>query len=185
MNDYIIETQRLLLREMTLADMPALSLILQDNRVMYAYEGAFDEEETLAWLSKQMRRYREQGLGLWGLCLKETGEMIGQCGITMQDYAGTQVPEIGYLLAYRHWHRGYATEVAMACREYGFGTIHFSALYSIIRDTNTASINVALRNGMTQTDTMVKHYRGIEMPHLVFCVEKSSPHKPARPTIIY
>ena len=79
---------------------------------MYAYNGAFSDEETLAWMQKQLRRYREHGFGLWGIFQKSTGEMIGQCGITMQEYKGGQVPEIGYLLAHKYWHKGYATEAA-------------------------------------------------------------------------
>ena len=96
-----IETDRLLLREMSLSDMEALSSILQDENVMYAYNGAFSDEETLAWMQQQLRRYREHGFGLWGIFQKSTGEMIGQCGITMQEYKGGQVPEIGYPLAHR------------------------------------------------------------------------------------
>lgn len=72
-----IETDRLLLREMSLSDMEALSSILQDENVMYAYNGAFSDEETLAWMQKQLRRYREHGFGLWGIFQKSTGEMIG------------------------------------------------------------------------------------------------------------
>lgn len=169
MKRLILETERLQLREMEHSDMKDLSKILQDEEVMYAYEGAFDDEETEAWMTRQLRRYEEFGFGLWGLFLKESGEMIGQCGITMQEYGTMQVPEIGYLLARAYWHRGYATEAAAACREYGFGVLHFDRLYSIIRDTNTASQRVALRNGMHPIDTIVKHFRGVEMPHIVFC----------------
>ena len=173
MKRMILETDRLKLREMTLSDRKALSSILQDERVMYAYNGAFNEEETMAWMQKQLQRYKEYGFGLWGVFLKDTGEMIGQCGITMQEYRATQVPEIGYLLAHKYWHKGYAIEAARACREYGFNTLHFDTLYSIIRDTNIASRNVALRNGMSMLDTIVKHYRGVDMPHMVFCVKKA------------
>lgn len=165
----ILETERLQLREMEHSDMEALSTILQDEEVMYAYEGAFDDDEVEAWMARQLRRYEEFGFGLWGLFLKESGEMIGQCGITMQEYGTMQVPEIGYLLARAYWHKGYATEAATACREYGFSVLHFDRLYSIIRDTNTASQRVALRNGMHPIDTIVKHFRGVEMPHIVFC----------------
>lgn len=98
--------------------------------------------------------------------------MIGQCGITMQEYKTAQVPEIGYLLAHKYWHKGYAVEAATACREYGFNTLKFDELYSIIRDTNIASQKVALRNGMNPIDSIVKHYRGVDMPHLVYCVNK-------------
>ena len=92
MKRLILETPRLELREMNLADMAALSSMLQDERVMYAYNGAFDDEETRAWMEKQLRRYREFGFGLWGMFLKDTDEMIGQCGITMQEYRAAQVP---------------------------------------------------------------------------------------------
>lgn len=173
MKRMILETDRLKLREMTLSDRKALSSILQDENVMYAYNGAFSDEETMAWMQKQLQRYKEYGFGLWGVFLKDTGEMIGQCGITMQEYRATQVPEIGYLLAHKYWHKGYAIEAARACREYGFNTLHFDTLYSIIRDTNIASRNVALRNGMSLLDTIVKHYRGVDMPHMVFCVKKA------------
>lgn len=169
----ILETSRLELKEMSFSDMKALSSILQDENVMYAYEGAFNDEDTMAWMQKQIQRYKEYGFGLWGMFLKDTGEMIGQCGITMQEYKEMQVPEIGYLLAHRCWHKGYATEAATACREYGFDILHFNELYSIIRDTNIASQNVAVRNGMSLIDTIVKHYRGIDMPHMVFCVNRN------------
>ena len=172
MKQPILKTARLELREMNLSDMPSLSAILQGENVMYAYQGAFSEEETTAWMQKQLRRYEEFGFGLWGVFRRGSDEMIGQCGITMQAYRTTQVPEIGYLFARKYWHRGYATEAAIGCREYGFGTLRFDALYSIIRDTNLASQRVALRNGMTPIDSIVKHYRGIKMPHIVFRTEK-------------
>lgn len=172
MEGFIIETQRLGLREMDISDIDSLSLILQDERVMYAYNGAFNEEETNAWMQRQLHRYKDLGFGLWAVILKENGKMIGQCGITMQEYKAAQVPEIGYLLAHKYWHNGYATEAATACREYGFNVLHFDALYSIIRDTNIASQNVALRNGMNLMDTIIKHYRGVDMPHMVFCIKK-------------
>lgn len=70
----ILETERLQLREMEHSDMEALSTILQDEEVMYAYEGAFDDDEVEAWMARQLRRYEEFGFGLWGLFLKESGK---------------------------------------------------------------------------------------------------------------
>lgn len=169
---FVLETDRLRLREMNPSDIGALASMLRDERVMYAYEGAFDEAETEEWLWRQIRRYEKYGFGLWGVFLKDTGEMIGQCGITPQEYKDGLVPEIGYVFAYDYWHKGYATEAAKACKEYGFGTLRFNELYSIVRDMNLASRNVALRNGMTVVDTIVKHYRGVDMPHLVFRVKR-------------
>ena len=113
----ILQTSRLLLREMTEDDLPALRSILQDPQVMYAYEHAFSEEEVRAWLAKQRRRYAEDGFGLWAMVLRQTGAMIGQCGLTWQDRGdGTRCVEVGYLLQRAFWHQGYAREAAAASR---------------------------------------------------------------------
>jgi len=108
--DMILETERLVMREMRPSDYPALCKILQDAEVMYAYEHAFGDEEARAWLDRQFQRYREDGFGLWAVVLRETGEMIGQCGLSWQDWNGRQVLEVGYHLQKAFWHRGYATE---------------------------------------------------------------------------
>lgn len=161
----ILETERLILREMQPSDFDALCRIMQDEETMTAYEGAFSDEEVQAWLDRQLERYRKWGFGLWAVILKENGAMIGQCGLTMQPWKGEEVLEIGYLFERAYWHRGYATEAARACRGYAFDTLNAKEVCSIIRDTNTASQNVALRNGMKKTDSWVKHYRGVDMPH--------------------
>ena len=102
MKQVILETPRLLLREMDISDMDSLRMILQDEKMMYAYNGAFDERETSMWMQKQLKCYKDFGFGLWAIVLKKNGEMIGQCGITMQEYNDMLVPEVGYLLAYKH-----------------------------------------------------------------------------------
>ncbi|EPH99908.1 acetyltransferase, GNAT family [Enterococcus faecalis 13-SD-W-01] len=167
-----IETNRLCLREMKQSDYSSLRKILQDPAVMYAYEGAFSDAETQEWLDKQLRNYKEYGFGLWAVLLKETGEMIGQCGLTMQNYNGQKVLEIGYLFQKAFWHHGYAAEAAAACKEYAFDTLNAEKVYSIIRDSNSASQNVALRNGMKIEGEFIKHYRGVDMPHYLFSVKR-------------
>ena len=165
----ILETERLLLREMTQDDLPALQGILQDEETMYAYNGAFDEAETQAWLDRQLSRYAQYGFGLWAVVLKESGGMIGQCGLTMQPWRGDEVLEVGYLFNRAFWHHGYATEAACGCMEYAFDRLGAREVCSIIRETNLPSRRVAERNGMTMRDTWVKHYRGIDMPHVRYC----------------
>ncbi|MEG2455145.1 MAG: GNAT family N-acetyltransferase [Oscillospiraceae bacterium] len=169
----MIETKRLLLRQMEQSDYQDLCKMLQDDEVMYAYEGAFSDDEAQSWLDKQRYRYRADGFGLYAVILKETGEMIGQCGLTMQEYRGEPVVEIGYLFQKAHWHKGYAVEAARACKEYAFTVLDVSEVFSIIRNTNLPSRKVALRNGMEKIDTLVKHYRGVEMPHDVFSVKRA------------
>ena len=168
----ILETKRLILREMTQDDLPALQGILQDEETMYAYNGAFDEAETQAWLDRQLSRYAQYGFGLWAVVLKESGGMIGQCGLTMQPWRGDEVLEVGYLFNRAFWHHGYATEAARGCMEYAFDRLGAREVCSIIRETNLPSRRVAKRNGMTVRDTWVKHYRGIAMPHVRYCAAR-------------
>ena len=168
----ILETERLLLREMTQDDLPALQGILQDEETMYAYNGAFDEAETQAWLDRQLSRYAQYGFGLWAVVLKESGGMIGQCGLTMQPWRGDEVLEVGYLFNRAFWHHGYATEAARGCMEYAFDLLGAREVCSIIRETNLPSRRVAERNGMTVRDSWVKHYRGIDMPHVRSCAAR-------------
>lgn len=153
-------------------DLPSLCSILKDNEVMYAYGGAFTDAEVQRWFDKQLDNYKEYGFGLWAAVLKETGVMIGQCGLTWQDCMGGKVLEIGYLFRKEYWHCGYASEAAIACKEYAFNVLKAEEVYSIIRDTNIPSQNVARRNGMTCIDRFIKHYRGEDMPHMLFSVKR-------------
>ena len=161
----VLETERLYFREMNQSDFNSLCKTLQDEDTMYAYEGAFSDKEVQEWLDRQISRYQKWNFGLWAVILKETDEMIGQCGLTMQPWKETEVLEVGYLFNRLYWHKGYATEAAIACKNYAFKILKADEVCSIIRDTNIASQNVAVRNGMTMTDLWTKHYRGIDMPH--------------------
>lgn len=166
----ILETKRLYLREMNPSDFNSLCRILQDEKAMYAYEGAFSDQEVQEWLDRQIYRYQKWNFGLWAAVLKETDKMIGQCGLTMQQWKDQEVLEIGYLFERSHWHQGYATEAAKACKQYAFEKLNASEVCSIIRDSNTASQNVAMRNGMVMKDQWIKHYKEVDMPHYRYVV---------------
>ena len=170
----ILETPRLGLRRLTQEDFPALCRTLQDLVAMTAYEGAFSDGEVQAWLDRQLDRYAQYGnFGLWAVIERESGLFVGQCGLTLQSWEGAGVLEIGYLFQRDRWHRGYATEAARACKAYAFDTLGAAEASSLIRDANLPSQRVALRNEMTPRDTMVKHYRGVEMPHTRYAVSRT------------
>lgn len=141
---------------------------------MYAYEHGFSEAEVRQWLDRQMERYAAYGFGLWAVIEKASGEFIGQCGVTMQDWDGREVPEIGYHLRRDQWRHGFASEAAAACKEYAFTELGFQEVYSIIRENNLPSQRVALRNGMSVRGSFIKHYYGMDMLHLVFSVKRGS-----------
>lgn len=144
-----METTRLLLRELTMEDVDALHEILSDPQTMQHYPSPFSEEQTRKWIMRNMERYQQQGFGLWAVVLKETGELIGDCGVTMQNIHGVICPEIGYHIRRDHWRKGYASEAARACMDYIFEHTTFNSVYSYMKYTNAASYGVALKNGMT------------------------------------
>ena len=116
---------------------------------MQHYPAPFGKEETRRWIRRNIKRYAELGFGLWAVILKETGEFIGDCGITMQNIHGQLLPEIGYHIRRDLWRRGYASEAAQACMDFIFTHTSFNSVYSYMKYTNEASYGVALKNGMT------------------------------------
>ena len=165
---------RLVLRQMTASDLPDLASMLQDPQAMTAYEGPFTDDEVQAWLDRQFANYARDGYGLWAVTL--TGVMIGQCGITWQDIDQARRPEIGYHIKHAYWHHGYAVEAAAACRDYAFDILGMDEVFCQVRDTNIASINVAIRIGMTIRSRFTKHYRGVDMPHYAFSIRRDVAH---------
>ncbi len=170
----ILETERTYLRELTLDDYDDLCEILQDKEIMYAYEHAFSDAEVQGWLDKQRERYKRDGFGLWAVIDKETERFIGQVGLTLQLVEGQEELEIGYLIKRKYWHRGFATEAAVACREYAFNLLKRDRVVSIIRDNNYASQRVAIRVGMKIEKMFVKRYYNMDMPHYVYAINKNT-----------
>ena len=101
----LLETTRLLLREMTPNDFAALYAVLGDSDITEHYPYTFDEARVKNWIVRNMERYQKDGFGLWAVILKETGEMIGDCGITLQNIHGQMLPEVGYHIRKDHQRR--------------------------------------------------------------------------------
>lgn len=148
----VIETERLLLREMTENDFEALYKVLADSDIMQHYPYTFDDARVRGWIDKNIERYRIFGFGLWAVCRKETGEMIGDCGLTMQLIGGQIKPEIGYHIRADHQRKGYAREAAIAVRDWAFCNTPFNILYSYMKATNEPSSRTAIAYGCRQVD---------------------------------
>lgn len=143
-----LETNRLILRELTYDDFEALYNVLADSDIMEHYPYTFDENRVRNWIIRNIERYNTDGFGLWAVVLKESGEMIGDCGITMQSIDDKLLPETGYHIRKVQQNKGYAIEAAAECIRYGFEELHFDSLYSYMKYTNTSSARVAVKNGM-------------------------------------
>ena len=144
----ILETKRLLLRELKAGDLDALYRVLANSDIMQHYPYTFDEGRVRSWIARNMDRYEKDGFGLWAVILKETGELIGDCGITMQNIHGCLLPEVGYHIRKDHQRKGYASEAAAACIRWAFEKHGFPAVYSYMKYTNIPSQKTAMKNGM-------------------------------------
>ena len=146
----IIETERLFLREMKENDFDALYEVLADADIMQHYPYTFDESRVRNWIQRNIERYRIFGFGLWAVCLKETGKMIGDCGLTMQLIGGEIKPEIGYHIRSHKQRNGYAKEAAIAVRDWTFNNTPFQIIYSYMKYTNEPSVKTAISYGCKQ-----------------------------------
>ncbi len=148
----VIKTERLLLREMSEDDYHALYKVLSDANIMQHYPYFFDGIKVKNWIERNIERYRIFGFGLWAVCLKDTGEMIGDCGLTMQIINGQIKPEIGYHIRADKQRKGYAKEAAIAVRDWTFHNTPFNVVYSYMKYTNEPSAKTAISYGCKQVD---------------------------------
>jgi ribosomal-protein-alanine N-acetyltransferase len=168
-SNFILETPRLRLREFVPADVDALALILSDAETMRYYPDLFDRAGVEGWIARNRRRYVANGHGLWAMILKSTGELIGDCGVTVQTIDGLDELEVGYHLRRDHWGQGYATEAARACQDWAFANRNVGYVVSLIRPENMRSRRVAERNGLT----LWKQIMWRDLPHCVHRIERS------------
>lgn len=145
----ILETPRLVLREFMAEDADALARVISDAETMRYYPATFDRAGVEAWIERNRTRYVNDGMGLWAMVLKATGEAIGDCGVTRQEVEGEFLAEIGYHLRRDYWGQGLATEAAQACKHWAFANLKDERVISLIRPENMPSRRVAERNGMT------------------------------------
>jgi len=149
MTDKVLETERLVLRKMEMADVETLMGIFSDPVARRYYPATKSREEAEGWVRWTLGSYRDHGFGQWVAVLKDTGEFAGQCGLTVQEVEGKDEVEIGYLFLRRFWGRGLATEAAKAARDHGFDTLGYRRLVSLISPRNLASRRVAEKVGMS------------------------------------
>src|SRR6266540_830340 len=168
MSDPVLETPRLILRELEPDDLQPLHQILGDPETMRFYPHPFSRRETAAWIERNQERYAAHGFGLWALHLKETGALVGDCGLTYQDVDGVSELEVGYHVRRSLWRQGLATEAALACRDHAFGPVGASKLIALVRVENIPSAGVARNLGMTvEGETMRAGFR-----HHVFATHR-------------
>jgi RimJ/RimL family protein N-acetyltransferase len=144
----VLTTERLILREMTGADLDDIAALFGDEEVMRYYPKPMTRDEAQAWVEWNRRLYRSHGFGLWAMVLRDTGEFAGDCGLTPQYVDGIREIEVGYHVRTSLQRQGYATEAAAAARDFARDKLLLSRLIAIINPANVPSQRVAGKIGL-------------------------------------
>jgi len=142
------ESARLRYREMSLDDLDELAGLLGDREVMAYYPAPMTRQDDTRWIEWNQGLYRSRGHGLWVLTLRESGEFVGDCGLTPQMVDGVEELEVGYHVRPALQRQGYATEAAAASRDLARDELGARRLTAIIHPDNRPSQRVAEKIGL-------------------------------------
>ncbi|MGZ4147583.1 MAG: GNAT family N-acetyltransferase [Actinomycetota bacterium] len=147
--DIRLETERLVLRPLTLDDVDALERVLGDPETMRWYPAPLDRDGVVRWIEKQHERYERDGFGLLAVEERTTGELLGDCGPTIQFVEREPHVELGWHIRRDRWGEGIATEGGVVCRDWCWANLDADHLISLVRPENRQSWRVAEKLGMT------------------------------------
>lgn len=144
----ILDTERLLLRKFVPDDAKILASIIETiTNEQYKHLSLLEYAEGFIE-HKIIPSYEKNGFGLWALEDKNTGKLIGYCGLHKVDVSGKEKIELAYRIARDFRGQGLATEAAIAVRDYGLNVLKIPEIVSCIAHDNSASIRVAEKVGM-------------------------------------
>lgn len=160
-----IETERLLLRPLTLADVDEFVAIHAESAVA-RFVRTFTREEAIERLQLCEREWADRGHGLLAVLDRASGRFVGRAGL--KYWPQFDETEVGWVIRRDAWGRGFATEAGRACLSWGFGSLPVQYLTAMIRPDNARSINVARRLGMAalRTDALA------EVPVVVYAINR-------------
>lgn len=153
-----LETQRLILREFHQEDLHQLAPILTNPKVMkFSPTGILSVSQVQAKIDSFITSYKEFGFGKWAVIFKDSNQLIGYCGIAVEQIDKVDEREIGYRLDPKFWGRGLATEAALKTLQYGFEQLKFPYILGIVERKNVASVRVLKKLGMKYNRETVFH----------------------------
>ena len=142
---FVIETPRLGLRRFSESDAALVASIFEDEAARRFYPEMHRLVSAERWVRRNIERYGIDGIGLWAVIDKESGEFAGDCGLMYQPLEDTVEVEVGYHLRSACRGRGFAAEAAAACMAWGFAERRFPRIISLVHPDNAASHRVAAR----------------------------------------
>lgn len=171
---FILETPRLLFRELTINDYADAVSVLLDDEIMQKMSVHVSEELVRRWLNRKMEQYRTLGHSHWHVSLKETGEFVGIIGIVPEKVENIEHISLGYLIRREHQRKGYAYEGAHACLDWAFRNLHPEKIIAVIDETNLPSRRLADKLGMACEKIHLRFNGEAEVPHCLYSLPISS-----------
>ena len=147
-----IETERLRLRAFRDGDREPFAELNADREVMELFPAVLSRRESDAFLDRILRRWDEDGHGLWAIERKADAAFLGFAGLATHRFEAHFTPavEVGWRLAREAWGNGYATEAGSASLRFGFETLDLTEIVSFTTVSNERSRRVMERLGMTR-----------------------------------
>lgn len=143
----ILETNRLLLRELNPNDAENFyRLNLNPNVIKYTGNSSFKNTQEARDFLENYQDYKLNGYGRWAVINKETNQFIGWCGLKFEEMENET--DIGFRFLEEEWNKGYATESAIACLNYGFEKLNLKRIIGRAMKENIASIKVLEKIGL-------------------------------------
>ena len=149
-----IETPRLLLRQWKASDYEPYIRLNQDSDVMEFFPSVSAKDETLAQIHRFIVHIDQYGYGFFAVERKDNGQFIGFTGLSYTRFEASFTPcvEVGWRLSKSDWGQGFATEAALACLGFGFGSIGLGEIYAFTSIHNKRSEQVMLKIGMVKQE---------------------------------
>lgn len=160
----VLETERLILRELDMSDLDTIAAMLMHPEVMRFWPRPYTYAESADWIKRQQQRYLRDGYGYWLSIDQENNQPIGQAGLMNSEVDGVIEPALGYITHQPFWHRGYAAEAAAAITNYAFERLGKSHVIALIRPENLPSQAVAHAIGMRPG----RQIRYADLDHILF-----------------
>ncbi|MGZ9675815.1 GNAT family N-acetyltransferase [Flavobacterium sp. GNP001] len=159
--DLILETDRLLLREMKLSDAEALFEMDRNPKVHeYLWNNPLtDVSEVNKIINSVQEQYKQNKIGRFVMVLKETNEVIGWAGLKFNtEMVNNKIHfyDIGYRLDEKFWGKGYASEASFAWLDYGFKTMKIPVMEAAAHSDNIASNRILQKIGLQMTETYLE-----------------------------
>lgn len=143
-----IETSRLIVRSLEMADVPALVATWVDEDVTRYMGGPRDRDDVERSLEAKARSGQPENFDLWPVIRKANGALVGHCGLLRKTVDGESETELVYVIAKEAWAQGYATEAAAAICDYALSQVGCERLVALIDPDNAASERVAVKIGL-------------------------------------